>query len=133
MVRRTPSLWGFMKFIGASPGLAAVLLYVVLLFECMWEHVMASENLTVRIPRELRERMRRHPEVRWSEVVRRAIEDFLDRLEGRDVERGEEFLKRAGLKEEDVLFEPPQGEVEFQRRVGEAEWRRVRSSTIQAR
>jgi len=99
----------------------------------MWEHVMASENLTVRIPRELRERMRKHPEVRWSEVVRRAIEDFLDRLEGRDVERGEEFLKRAGLKEEDVLFEPPQGEVEFQRRVGEAEWRRVRSSTIQAR
>lgn len=57
-------------------------LYVVLLFECMWEHVMVSENLTVRIPRELRERMRKHPEVRWSEVVRRAIEDFLDRLEG---------------------------------------------------
>lgn len=90
-------------------------------------------NITIRIPRDLRERMRRHPEVRWSEVVRRAIEEYLDRLEGGVVESGFEFLSRLGLEVRDVVFEPPQGEADFQRVVGEAEWRRVKGSMIQAR
>jgi len=38
-------------------------------------------NLTVSLPEDLRRRMRAHPEVRWSDVVRRAIEEYLDRLE----------------------------------------------------
>ncbi|MDK2464531.1 MAG: hypothetical protein QI223_07155 [Candidatus Korarchaeota archaeon] len=38
-------------------------------------------NLTVSLPEDLRRRMRAHPEIRWSEVVRRAIEEYLDRLE----------------------------------------------------
>jgi len=32
-----------------------------------------SETVTFRIPTELKEKTRRHPEVNWSEVVRRAI------------------------------------------------------------
>ncbi len=32
-----------------------------------------SETVTFRIPTELKERARRHPEVNWSEVVREAI------------------------------------------------------------
>ncbi|MCD6409680.1 MAG: hypothetical protein J7L98_05025 [Candidatus Verstraetearchaeota archaeon] len=59
---------------------------------------MVSENLTVRIPRELRERMRKHPEVRWSEVVRRAIEDFLDRLEGEGCGERRGVLEESWLK-----------------------------------
>jgi len=38
-------------------------------------------NLTVSLPEDLRRRMKTHPEIRWSEVVRRAIEEYLDRLE----------------------------------------------------
>ena len=38
-------------------------------------------NLTVSLPEDLRKRMRAHPEIRWSEVVRRAIEEYLDRIE----------------------------------------------------
>ena len=34
-----------------------------------------SAKLTVRIPRELKERMERFSHVNWSEVVRRAIEE----------------------------------------------------------
>jgi len=91
------------------------------------------DNITVRIPKELKERMKRHPEVKWSEVIRRAIEDYLNRLEEKLTESSFEFLSRLGLKNEDVAFEPPQGEMEFQRQMGEAEWRRTRSSMIQVR
>jgi len=38
-------------------------------------------NLTVSIPKELCEKMKRHSEVKWSEVVRKALSDYVDRLE----------------------------------------------------
>jgi metal-responsive CopG/Arc/MetJ family transcriptional regulator len=38
-------------------------------------------NLTVSIPKELYEKMKRHSEVKWSEVVRKALSDYVDRLE----------------------------------------------------
>ncbi len=38
-------------------------------------------NLTVAIPKNLCEKMKRHPEVKWSEVVRKALTDYVDRLE----------------------------------------------------
>jgi len=38
-------------------------------------------NLTVSIPKELCEKMKRHSEVKWSEVVRKALVDYVDRLE----------------------------------------------------
>jgi metal-responsive CopG/Arc/MetJ family transcriptional regulator len=38
-------------------------------------------NITVSIPKLLREKMKRHSEVKWSEVVRKALTDYVDRLE----------------------------------------------------
>ncbi len=38
-------------------------------------------NLTVSIPKELCEKMKRHSEVKWSEVVRKALSEYVDRLE----------------------------------------------------
>ena len=38
-------------------------------------------NLTVAIPEVLSRRMKRHSEVKWSEVVRKALTDYVDRLE----------------------------------------------------
>lgn len=38
-------------------------------------------NITVSIPKELYEKMKRHSEVRWSEVVRKALANCVDRLE----------------------------------------------------
>ncbi len=40
-----------------------------------------SVTFTVRIPRRLAEKMKRHSEINWSEVVRKSIEDYLERLE----------------------------------------------------
>ena len=38
-------------------------------------------NITVSIPRELYDKMKRYSEVKWSEVVRKALADYVGRLE----------------------------------------------------
>jgi len=38
-------------------------------------------NITVSIPKELCEKMKRHSEVKWSEVVRKALTNYVERLE----------------------------------------------------
>lgn len=37
-------------------------------------------ELHLRIPKKLAERMRKHSEINWSEVVRRSIEDVRDQI-----------------------------------------------------
>ncbi len=41
-------------------------------------------NITLSLPDELQERMRKHSEIRWSEVVRKSIADKLELLEVMD-------------------------------------------------
>ncbi len=48
-------------------------------------------HITLSIPEELLERMKRHPEIKWSEVARRAIRRYLMELE--DEVSGEEILE----------------------------------------
>ncbi len=48
-------------------------------------------HITLSIPEDLLERMRRHPEIKWSEVARRAIRRYLMELE--DEVSGEEILE----------------------------------------
>ena len=43
--------------------------------------VMCMNNVTVRVPEELRERMKRCKTVNWSEVARKAFEEALEREE----------------------------------------------------
>lgn len=43
-----------------------------------------SAKVTVRVPLELKKRMERFPEVNWSDVVRKAIEEKLRELEVRE-------------------------------------------------
>ncbi len=38
-------------------------------------------NITISIPQELCEKMKRHSEVKWSEVIRKALTNYVDRLE----------------------------------------------------
>jgi hypothetical protein len=37
-------------------------------------------NMTLALPKDLHREMRRHPEIRWAEVVRRALAREVDRL-----------------------------------------------------
>jgi len=86
-------------------------------------------NITLSIPYEIYEKMKRHPEVKWSEVARRAIIDYLRRLECETTT--DELLERLGeecakeLEEIDVRKAE-----EHYKRMREADWKRL--STILA-
>jgi len=77
----------------------------------MWAHIIGPvPNITLSVPDDLHRRMRRHPEVKWSEVVRRILADkvraleTMDRLVARslltpeDVEELDHVLKEALLR-----------------------------------
>ena len=53
-------------------------------------------NITLSIPKEIYERMKQYPEIKWSEVVRRAIIEYLKKLESPTVMSSEEIAKELG-------------------------------------
>jgi hypothetical protein len=63
--------------------------------------VRISVVVCVRIPRELRERMRRLKDVNWSDVIRRSIEETVSRYEV------EEVIRRVEEDLRDVPELPP--------------------------
>lgn len=54
-------------------------------------------NMTLAIPEDLRARMKKHSEIRWSEVVRKTIIEKVEMLEAMD-----KITKKSKLTEEDV-------------------------------
>lgn len=54
-------------------------------------------NITLAIPNDLHERMRKHSEIRWSEVVRKSIEQKVQLLEVMD-----RIAQKSKLTEDDV-------------------------------
>ncbi len=57
-------------------------------------------TITVRVDKELKQQMDRHPEINWSEVTRQAIAKKTDGLE--QLERLEEIAARSEATETDV-------------------------------
>jgi len=77
----------------------------------MWAHICQSmANITLSVPESLHRKMKKHPEVRWSEVVRRVLAErirdleLMDRLTAKsvlsaeDVDELDHFLKEALLR-----------------------------------
>ena len=61
-------------------------------------------NITLSIPNEIREKMKKYKEIKWSEIVREAIIEKLKKLE--EVEMREYALKRLSNGEDaHELFE----------------------------
>jgi len=90
-------------------------------------------NVTVSIPESLYRKMRKFSEVKWSEVVRKALADYVMRLEV--MEHGvissdelSEMLKTSKLDLSSVSLDKA---VEFYEKARELEWKR--SSTIRVR
>jgi len=85
-----------------------------------------SVNFTVRVPRKLYERMKRHSEVNWSEVVRRAIEEYLEKLEGSEPsvpsERVIEELLKMGVSPSSLRPLSPEEEEKLYRELREKTW-----------
>jgi len=55
-------------------------------------------NVTFAVPEELHEVMRRHPEIKWSEIARKAMWEYAQKLE-----LMERITSGSGLSEKDVL------------------------------
>jgi len=53
--------------------------------------------MTFSIPEKLHKRMKKYPEIKWSHIVRGAIEKYLERIELAD-----EIASKSKLTEEDV-------------------------------
>jgi predicted GIY-YIG superfamily endonuclease len=54
-------------------------------------------NVTLSVPEDLHRRMKEHPEVKWSEVIRRVLAEKI-----RDLERMDRIAARSALAAEDV-------------------------------
>jgi DUF438 domain-containing protein len=89
-------------------------------------------NITISIPQELHDKMKRYSEVRWSEVVRKALTEYVGRLE--IVEGGIVSSEKlaAMLKESDldVSCVDLKKAVEYYEKGRKLEWKRL--STTQA-
>jgi hypothetical protein len=55
-------------------------------------------NVTFAVPDELHEIMRRHPEIRWSEIARKAMWEYARRLD-----LMERIVSKSQLSEKDVF------------------------------
>ncbi|MEM3580051.1 MAG: ribbon-helix-helix domain-containing protein [Candidatus Bathyarchaeia archaeon] len=91
-------------------------------------------NITVSIPEELYRKMKKYSEVRWSEVVRKALADYIRRLEAaeRGVVPSEKLLELLGEFSLDLSGISLEKALEFYEKARELEWKRF-SSTTQAR
>jgi len=56
-------------------------------------------NVTLSIPEDLHLRMKKHSEIRWSEVIRKTISEKIDTLEMMD-----KLVSNSKLTEKDVGF-----------------------------
>jgi metal-responsive CopG/Arc/MetJ family transcriptional regulator len=89
-------------------------------------------NVTVSIPEDLYSKMKKYSEVKWSEVVRKALIEYIGRLEVKErrvVSSDElsEMLKKSQL---DVASIGLDKAIEYYERARELEWKR--SPTTQA-
>ncbi len=94
-----------------------------------------SVTFTVRIPRRLAEKMKRHSEINWSEVVRKSIEEYLERLEEAKtrVTAAEllEELREMGLDEEQLEPLGPDRERKLYEEMVKKEWKRLSMTRAQ--
>lgn len=58
---------------------------------------MKLPNVTLSVSEDLHEKMKKHPEIRWSEVVRKSISEKIEDLEVMD-----KLTKRSKLTQADV-------------------------------
>jgi len=89
-------------------------------------------NITISVPQELYDKMKRYSEVRWSEVVRKALAEYVGRLEiveGGIVssEKLSGMLKDSDL---DVSCVDLEKAVEFYEKGRKLEWKRLSTTQI---
>jgi hypothetical protein len=61
------------------------------------KYVITMANITLSLPEELYQKLKDHPEIRWSEIARKAIQQYLD-----DLELLGKLTKKSNLTDDDV-------------------------------
>jgi len=91
-------------------------------------------NVTVSIPESLYRKMKRYSEVKWSEVVRKALADYVMRLEV--MERGvmasdelSEMLKASKLDVNSITLDKA---LESYEKARELEWKRLSTTRVRS-
>lgn len=86
-------------------------------------------HITLSIPKELYEQMKKHREINWSEVARRSIEEKLNEM--KDVTEGKELAKKLDPQTRTILEAisklPKKDWMVYYRKMREREWKRTRS------
>ncbi len=93
---------------------------------------MCMPNITLSIPDDIYKKMKKYSEIKWSEVVRKAIVDYLKKLEESKTEiRTKDLLKELGndFKKslDDLELEKA---IDGYKKMRDVEWKRI--STIRA-
>ncbi len=65
---------------------------VRMLFLYVRSHIIHMANITLSIPDKLHKRIKKHSEIRWSEVARNAMMEYVEKLELLDELTGESEL-----------------------------------------
>jgi metal-responsive CopG/Arc/MetJ family transcriptional regulator len=93
---------------------------------------MVMPNITISIPEKLYEKMKKYSEVKWSEVVRKALTEYIGRLEVRErrVASSDELAELLRKSKLDVSSISLEKAIEYYEKARELEWKR--SYTIQA-
>ena len=89
-------------------------------------------NITLSIPDELYKKMKKYSEIKWSEVIRKAISEYIERIEEGGLKiTTKELLKGFGEELKKELSELSLEMIEEgYKKMSEEEWKRV--YTIQA-
>ena len=89
-------------------------------------------NMTISIPSELCEKMKRHSEIKWSEVVRKSIADYINKME--IIEEGvvpsselANMLKDSNIDLADITLDKATEQYEKGRKL---EWKRLSTTQI---
>jgi len=80
--------------------------------------------MTISIPDELYKRMKTHPEIRWSEIVRKAIAEYLEKLMPEEKVEAHDLLgviRETGI---DIDSIPLEKAAEHYEKMREREWKR---------
>jgi len=82
-------------------------------------------NITISIPEELYRKMKRYSEVKWSGVVRKALAEYVRRLEVRErrvvsSEELAELLRKSKLDVGSISLEKA---IEYYKKARELEWK----------
>ncbi len=57
-------------------------------------------NVTISLPADVYEKMKKHPEIRWSVVIARFLREYIRKLERKHEISSQELLENLGIRED---------------------------------